>query len=226
MPPEQNEWGQTTTPGTPCPTLHACGCFNTTAICNKDCETEPPAYSPYPRKLESLAIYCFNYKGSTFNTLRTRTGSSKAGGALLKCRQYMQAGSMATLWEGTGRASGYQASAPSQLRSFCGETYLTQYLLWANSYERWERLGAELANLRQPTYAVIHEDHQRKQTENMATKVVIHQRQQSPKISRPGICKYGNQSSHTSTWQSKHLCSPSKPSRVEKTTGHVDSRLT
>ena len=61
--------GQTTTPATPCPTLHVSGCFNTTAICKKGCEMEPPAYSPYPRKLESLAICCFNCKGSTFNTL-------------------------------------------------------------------------------------------------------------------------------------------------------------
>ena len=29
-------------------------------------ETRPPAYSPYPRRLESLTIYWCNYKGNTF----------------------------------------------------------------------------------------------------------------------------------------------------------------
>ena len=29
-------------------------------------ETVPAVYRPYPRRLESLAIYLFNYKGSTF----------------------------------------------------------------------------------------------------------------------------------------------------------------
>ena len=33
---------------------------------NKGCETGPPAYSPYPRRLESLAICFSNYKGSNF----------------------------------------------------------------------------------------------------------------------------------------------------------------
>ena len=31
----------------------------------KGCETGPPAYSPYPRRLESLSIFWCNYKGST-----------------------------------------------------------------------------------------------------------------------------------------------------------------
>ena len=32
----------------------------------KGCETGPPAYRPYPRRLESLTICRCNYKGSTF----------------------------------------------------------------------------------------------------------------------------------------------------------------
>ena len=31
------------------------------------CETGPPAYRPYPRRLESLTICGCNYKGSTFS---------------------------------------------------------------------------------------------------------------------------------------------------------------
>ena len=138
-------------------------------------------------------------------SLRTPSSSWKVVGGPAKMQGNM---GREVPWQscegGTSHASGYPPSAPSQLRSFCEETYLIQYLLWANSYETWEGLGTEWANLRQPTYAVIHEDHQRKQTENMATTVVIHQRQWSPKISRSDNCKYyhaGDQSSDTSTWR-------------------------
>ena len=33
---------------------------------SRNCETGPPAYRPYPRRLESLTICRYNYKGSTF----------------------------------------------------------------------------------------------------------------------------------------------------------------
>ena len=33
---------------------------------SRNCETEPPVYRPYPRRLESLTICRWNYKGSTF----------------------------------------------------------------------------------------------------------------------------------------------------------------
>ena len=33
---------------------------------SRNCETGPPAYRPYPRRLESLTICRWNYKGSTF----------------------------------------------------------------------------------------------------------------------------------------------------------------
>ena len=33
---------------------------------SRNCETGPPAYHPYPRRLESLTICRWNYKGSTF----------------------------------------------------------------------------------------------------------------------------------------------------------------
>ena len=33
------------------------------------CETGPPAYRPYPRRLESLTICRCNYKGSTFSSV-------------------------------------------------------------------------------------------------------------------------------------------------------------
>ena len=35
----------------------------------KGCETGPPAYRPYPRRLESLTICRCNYKGSTFSSV-------------------------------------------------------------------------------------------------------------------------------------------------------------
>ena len=33
---------------------------------SRNCETGPPAYRPYPRRLESLTLCRWNYKGSTF----------------------------------------------------------------------------------------------------------------------------------------------------------------
>ena len=33
---------------------------------SRNCETGPAAYRPYPRRLESLTIFRWNYKGSTF----------------------------------------------------------------------------------------------------------------------------------------------------------------
>ena len=38
----------------------------------KDCETGPPVYSPYPRRLESLIICWCNYKVSTFYSVILR----------------------------------------------------------------------------------------------------------------------------------------------------------
>ena len=35
----------------------------------KDCETGPPAYRPYSRRLESLTICRCSYKGSTFSSV-------------------------------------------------------------------------------------------------------------------------------------------------------------
>ena len=41
----------------------------------RNCETGPPAYSPYPRRLESLTICWCNYKGSTFSSVRPELNS-------------------------------------------------------------------------------------------------------------------------------------------------------
>ena len=50
-----------------------CGFFNFPQLFyNKGCETGPPAYSPYPRRLESLTICWCNYKGSTFSSVILR----------------------------------------------------------------------------------------------------------------------------------------------------------
>ena len=40
-------------------------------IYGRYCETGPTVYSPYPRRLESLTIWC-NYKGSTFSSVILR----------------------------------------------------------------------------------------------------------------------------------------------------------
>ena len=39
---------------------------------DKGCQTGPPAYSPYPRRLESITICWCNYKGSTFYSVISR----------------------------------------------------------------------------------------------------------------------------------------------------------
>ena len=41
-------------------------------VCNKGCETGPSAYSPYPRRLETLTICWCNYKGSNFYSVVLR----------------------------------------------------------------------------------------------------------------------------------------------------------
>jgi len=48
-----------------------CGFFNVSQLF-KGCETGPPAYSPYPRRLESLTICWCDYKGSTFYSVILR----------------------------------------------------------------------------------------------------------------------------------------------------------
>ena len=90
-----------------------------------------------------------------------------------------QGGSMATVWAGTSPASNHQ-SALSHWRNFSGEYFLTWYLDTINQYysnEGWEGLGAEVT--KEAIKAVIHIDQHKKQTANMATKVVIQQRQWS-----------------------------------------------
>ena len=62
--------GQTTTPGTTCPTLFG-KCVDSltspaTYVTLKMQETGPAVKSPYPIRLESLPICRYNYKGSTF----------------------------------------------------------------------------------------------------------------------------------------------------------------
>ena len=48
---------------------------------NKVCETGPPVYRPYPRRLESLIICRCHYKDSTFSSVIFKTLS--VGPALL-----------------------------------------------------------------------------------------------------------------------------------------------
>ena len=59
---------QNTTPGTTSLTFFrtVCGFFNVPHQC---CETGPPAYRPYPRRLESLTICKCHCKGSTFSSV-------------------------------------------------------------------------------------------------------------------------------------------------------------
>ena len=74
--PRFNNKGQTTTPGTSCPTLYdkRVGSFTSPAnITSKMQETGPTVYSPYPRRPERLTVCWYNCKGSTFSSVILRT---------------------------------------------------------------------------------------------------------------------------------------------------------
>ena len=68
--------GQTTTPETTYPTLFdKCVCSLTSPanhLTLKMHEIGPMVYSPYPRRLKSLTIFRYNYKGSAFSSVILR----------------------------------------------------------------------------------------------------------------------------------------------------------